>query len=158
VGIRLWWSHATYGGENRFRISVKRVTRSLSRRFYQSLGGWVGHLTTLILKTALDALQWLAKAELVPYYKRAQKACNLGPYEYDFAYWKDALAHLQLRELPFLRGTHLWQIIPPTHFVLWAYRAEIEQARNIDTYLHANVVRLIQMILLRLSHAYALPA
>jgi len=40
-------------------FSVKRVTRS-SRQFYQSLGGWVGHLTTLILKTALDALQWLA--------------------------------------------------------------------------------------------------
>jgi choline dehydrogenase-like flavoprotein len=88
----------------------------------------------------------ITKAELVPYYERAQKACNLGPFEYDFAYWEDALGHLQLRELPFLREeiiTYLWQIIPPTHLQFGeAYRAEIEQARNIKTYLHANVVEI----------------
>jgi len=63
----------------------------LSWRFYQSLGGWSRPLDDIFLKTALEAW-WLAftKAELVPYYERAQKACNLGPFEYDFAYWEDA--------------------------------------------------------------------
>jgi choline dehydrogenase-like flavoprotein len=86
------------------------------------------------------------KAELVPYYERAQKACNLGPFEYDFAYWEDALAQVQRRELPFLTDqliTYIWQIIPPTHLRFGeAYRAEIEQAKNINTYLHANVVEI----------------
>jgi len=86
------------------------------------------------------------KAELVPYYQRAQKACNLGPYEYDLAYWKDALGKLQRRQLPFLPEqivTYLWQIIPPTHLRFGeAYRTELVQARNINTILHANVVEI----------------
>jgi len=56
------------------------------------------------------------------------------------------LGHLQLRELPFLGEeiiTYLWQIIPPTHLRFGeAYRAEVEQARNIKTYLNANVVEI----------------
>jgi len=84
------------------------------------------------------------KAELDPYYERAQKACKLGPFEYDFAYWKDALDQLQYQQLSFSEDqlvTYLWQIIPPTHLRFGkAYRAELEQAKNINTYLHANVV------------------
>jgi len=95
------------------RIQVPYFPLNESRARY--LGGstnlWedgVGHLTTLILKTAPGCLTVAGHSrELVPYYKRAQKACNLGPYEYDFAYWEDALAHLQLRELPFLERKSL---------------------------------------------------
>jgi len=86
------------------------------------------------------------KKELDPYYERAQKACHLGPFEYDFAYWEDALGQLQYRQLPFLGNqlvTHLWQIIPPTYLRFGeAYKAELEQAKNISTYLHANVVEI----------------
>jgi choline dehydrogenase-like flavoprotein len=87
-----------------------------------------------------------SKAELDPYYERAQKACHLGPFEYDLEYWKDALAQVQCQELPVTTdelATYLWQIIPSTHLRFGeAYRAEIEQARNINTYLHANVVEI----------------
>jgi choline dehydrogenase-like flavoprotein len=86
------------------------------------------------------------KAELDPYYKRAQKACNLGPFEYDLTYWKDALDQSQLQSLPFFGDqivTYLWQVIPPTHLRFGeAYRADINQARNINTYLNANVVEI----------------
>ena len=86
------------------------------------------------------------KAQLDPYYERAQKVCNLGPFEYDFAYWEDKLAQLERRQLPFTTDQLLsciWQIIPPSHLHFGeAYRAELEQARNIHTYLNANVVNI----------------
>jgi len=87
-----------------------------------------------------------SKAELDPYYERAQIACHLGPFEYDLDYWQEALAQQQRRQLPFSTdrlATYLWQIIPPTHLRFGeAYRAEIEQASNITTYLHANVLEI----------------
>lgn len=87
----------------------------------------------------------ITKAELDPYYRRAQQACHLGPFEYDLAYWQAGLAQQQL-EMPSLGDdivTHLWQVIPSTHIRFGeAYRNELEQARNIKTYLHANVVEI----------------
>ncbi len=87
-----------------------------------------------------------AKADLEPYYERAQQACYLGPYEYDLAYWKDALDQVQRQELPFLNQqlvTYLWQIIPQTHLRFGeVHRAEIKRANNIKTILHANVVEI----------------
>lgn len=87
----------------------------------------------------------MTKAELDPYYQRAQQACNLGPFEYDLAYWQAGLAQQQL-EMPSLGDdmvTHLWQVIPSSHVRFGeAYRTELEQARNIKTYLHANVVEI----------------
>ncbi len=88
----------------------------------------------------------ITKADLIPYYQRAQKFCNLGPCEYDFAYWQETLEQHQYQKLPFLGDkvtTCLWQIIPPTHLRFGkVYRAELEQASNIDTYLYANVVEI----------------
>lgn len=86
------------------------------------------------------------KAELIPYYERAQIACHLGPFEYNLEYWKNALAQLQRQKLPQLTdqlSTYVWQLVPPTHLRFGeAYRTELEQARNITTYLHANVVEI----------------
>ncbi len=88
----------------------------------------------------------ITKADLVPYYERAQKVCNLGPFEYDFAYWQEALEQHQYQQLPFSGDkvtTCLWQIIPPTHLRFGkVYKVELEQAQNIDTYLYANVVEI----------------
>ncbi|MBE9190513.1 GMC family oxidoreductase [Gloeocapsopsis crepidinum LEGE 06123] len=87
----------------------------------------------------------ITKSELDPYYHRAQQACHLGPFEYDLAYWQAGLAQLQM-EIPSLGEeitTHLWQVIPSTHVRFGeAYRTELEQARNIKTYLHANVIEI----------------
>lgn len=87
----------------------------------------------------------VSRSELLPYYHRAQQACHLGPLEYDIDYWQAGLAEQQL-QVPSLGDdviTHLWQVIPPTHVRFGeAYRSELEQARNIKTYLHANVVEI----------------
>lgn len=88
----------------------------------------------------------ITKAELVSYYERAQQICHLGPFEYDFAYWEDTLAQLQRQQLPMAGDeimTCLWQIIPPDYVRFGkVYRAELEQAKNVDTYLHANVTQI----------------
>lgn len=87
-----------------------------------------------------------SKAELDPYYDRAQTACHLGPFAYELDDWEAALASVGCRQLPFPTDqivTCIWQIIPPCYLRFGeAYRAELEQARNINTYLHANVVEI----------------
>jgi choline dehydrogenase-like flavoprotein len=84
------------------------------------------------------------KAELDPYYERAQVACHLGPFAYDLDYWQDALAQqCQVPATTKQLATYLWQIIPSTHLRFGeAYRAEIAHASNITTYLHANVLEI----------------
>lgn len=86
------------------------------------------------------------KAALDPYYERAQKACQLGPFQYDFSDWKDALAQLNRQQLPFSGDqieTYVWQTIPQAYWRFGeVYRPELEQAKNINIYLHANVVEI----------------
>ena len=87
----------------------------------------------------------IAQAELNPYYQRAQKISGLGSDKYDFVDWEDALKELQLCRLPLGEQieTYIWQIVPPSHLRFGqAYKAELEQASNIKTYLHANVVEI----------------
>lgn len=86
------------------------------------------------------------KAELDPYYERAQKICKLGPYKYDFADWEDELRQLQPLNIP-LQGdrlvTYIFQVMARSNLRFGeVYRAEIKQTRNINTYFHANVVEI----------------
>lgn len=86
------------------------------------------------------------KAELDPYYDRAGQVCGLGPYQYDFAHWEEALKHRQILALSAPGDslvTQVWQTIPPEYLRFGAaYRTQIEQARNIHTYLQANVLEI----------------
>jgi choline dehydrogenase-like flavoprotein len=86
------------------------------------------------------------KAELDPYYERAQKVCGLGPYKYDFADWEDELRRLGRLNLPFQGDeivTYIFQVMQRTNLRFGeVYRAEIERSQNIKTYLHANVVEI----------------
>ena len=88
----------------------------------------------------------ITKTDLVPYYKRAQTVSHLGPFQYDFADWEEKLAQHQRQSLPFSEDdlvTCLWQIIPPDYLRFGkVYRAELENATNINTYLHANVLEI----------------
>jgi len=88
----------------------------------------------------------VTRSELMPYYHRAQQACHLGPYAYDVPSWEETLKQLQCDRLPLNEAqveTCIWQVIPPTHLRFGeAYRTELEQAKNVSTYLHANVVEI----------------
>lgn len=87
----------------------------------------------------------ITKTELDPYYERAQKVCGLGPYLYNFSDWENSLENLQYHQPSFSKDleTYLWQILPPQCLRFGqVYRTTLEQARNIKTYLHANVIRI----------------
>jgi choline dehydrogenase-like flavoprotein len=76
--------------------------------------------------------------ELEPYYQRAQKICQLGPYGYDAAYLRK---HVGAELLPLSEDrmvTGVIQFSPPTRFGE-VYRPEIKAAANVAVYLNANV-------------------
>ena len=143
-------TQSLYTGEN-IGVSYFPLNESRARYFGGSTnlwGGWSRPLDDIDFEDRpwMPYSGWpFTKAELVPYYERAQKVCNLGPFEYDFTYWKDALAQVQGQQLPFLKDQlipYIWQIIPPTHLRLGeVYKTELEQAR-INTYLYANIVEI----------------
>lgn len=88
----------------------------------------------------------ITKAELVPYYESAHQVCKLGPFEYDYAYWEDALKPFQFRHFPFIGdqvAPYTWQIVPSTHLCFGkVYKSELKQAKNINIYLQANLVEI----------------
>ncbi len=82
----------------------------------------------------------LTRAELDPYYARAQAICELGPFAYDVRDWQSA----DRPPLPFDPAritTHVFQISPPTRFGV-TYRTSVLGAPNITTHLFANAVEL----------------
>ena len=79
-----------------------------------------------------------SKAHLDPFYERAHAVCQIGPYRYDVGAWEDSE---ESRRLP-LSGpveTTIFQFGPRDPFY-GEYREQIDQAHNLTTYLHANVV------------------
>jgi choline dehydrogenase-like flavoprotein len=87
----------------------------------------------------------ITKAELDPYYERAQEVCGLGPYLYNFSDWQDSIENLQYEQLKLGKDveTYLWQLLPPERLCFGqVYRTTLEQAKNIKTYLYANVVNI----------------
>ena len=76
--------------------------------------------------------------DLLPYYFRAQNVCQLGEYGYDNTYLQD---HVGGKLLPLDEGqmvTEVIQLSPPTRFGQ-IYRPTMQRARNVTTYLNANV-------------------
>ncbi|MDB5129523.1 GMC family oxidoreductase [Mucilaginibacter sp.] len=83
---------------------------------------------------------WPIKREdLDPYYARAQKNLDLGPYEYSAKYWQDK--DPELKGLPLDENVvfnKMWQFSTPTRFGT-KYRDIIVNAPNIHLYTYANV-------------------
>ncbi|HTD98327.1 MAG TPA: GMC family oxidoreductase [Mucilaginibacter sp.] len=84
----------------------------------------------------------IQREELDPFYERAHKNLDLGPYEYDAKYWqaKDPT----MVSLPFEPDTvfnKIWQFSPPTRFGD-KYKDTIIKAPNIHLYTYANVTNI----------------
>lgn len=82
-----------------------------------------------------------SKAHLYPFYDRAQKVCQIGPYAYNVEAWEDKRA----RQLPFKSDrvtTSISQYAPRDPFTK-EYREEIRQLPNVTTILYANVIELL---------------
>lgn len=80
------------------------------------------------------------RSHLLPFYERAQRVCQLGPFAYSGNDWADEqspILPLDDRRIT----TKMFQFAPARAFY-HEYRAEINRANNITTYLHANAVEL----------------
>ena len=81
----------------------------------------------------------IKRQDLDPFYARANKILDLGPYEYDASDW--VKRDKDLEPFPFEAArvwTKMWQFSPPTRFGT-RYRDAIVNARGVHLYTHANV-------------------
>jgi len=81
------------------------------------------------------------KAHLDPFYERAHKVCQIGPYAYNVEAWEDKRAV----RLPFKSDritTSMSQYAPRYPFTE-EYREEIKRSPNITTILYANVIEIV---------------
>lgn len=82
----------------------------------------------------------ITRADLDPFYARAQKYLDLGPYEYGMAYWQKSDAELKpLVTDESIVWNKMWQFSPPTRMGP-KYKDTIVKAKNIHLYTYANVV------------------
>ncbi|MGZ3753199.1 MAG: GMC oxidoreductase, partial [Mucilaginibacter sp.] len=82
----------------------------------------------------------IQREDLDPFYARAHKNLDLGPYEYNDSYWTEKDPTLD--SLPFDKGVvfnKMWQFSPPTRFGT-KYKDAIVNAANIHLYTYANVI------------------
>src|SRR5690349_14193477 len=79
------------------------------------------------------------RAHIDPFYARAQRILELGPYEYDAAQWQRRDPKLVPFPLdPSVVFTKMWQFSPPTRFGT-RYRDAIVGAKNVHLYTNAIV-------------------
>jgi len=82
----------------------------------------------------------IKRQDLDPFYERAQPILDLGPYEYDWTWWKqeDPDLHSLLPENSAI-WNKVWQFSPPTR-LNGKYARTIKSSKNIHLYTYANLV------------------
>ena len=137
---------ALYDGEST-GLSYTGVQGCRLRYFGGATNHWSGYCSPLgeidfKVRPWIPDSGWpFQKSELDPYYAKAHKVCELGPYRYDIGSIED-----EIHKFPaFLKSKldmKFWQFSPPTRFGQ-VYRTELGKAENIKVYLHANVIELV---------------
>jgi choline dehydrogenase-like flavoprotein len=113
--------------------------------FGGTTGHWAGFCSPFD-PIDFEAREWVPhsgwpfeRAHLEPYYARAQRVLELGPYEYDVAQWQRRDPRLVPFPLdPSVVFTKMWQFSPPTRFGT-RYRDAIVGAKNVQLYTNAIV-------------------
>jgi choline dehydrogenase-like flavoprotein len=122
------------------------LTASRLRFFGGTTNHWLGWCRPLeeidfVDRAGVPDSAWpIGRAELEPYYRRAQRICELGPFRYDTGYWADRTATTPFRLGPDVENRVI-QFSPPTRFGA-VYRDDLKRARGVRVLLHANLVRL----------------
>lgn len=84
------------------------------------------------------------KDELEPYYACAQSLLQLGPNNWDIAFWEQSINKHDVRRVPLVSGKVkdiVFQFSPPTRMGS-VYRGDLDNAGHVAVYLYANVVEL----------------
>ena len=133
-----------YRGEN---VGLPYFPLNAARLHYfgGTTGHWAGFCTTFdeidfVARPWVPHSGWpITRASLDPYYARAHRVLELGPYDYDVDRWRrrnPSLVPLPLDARAV--WTKIWQFSPPTRMGT-RYRDEIVRARNVHLLTHANV-------------------
>lgn len=126
-------------GQPYFPLNAARL-----RYFGGTTGHWAGFCAPLD-EIDFEDRDWVPNSswpielsDLHPFYARANKVLELGPYEYGADYWE--AQDPDVRRLPLGENfwTKMWQFSPPTRFNL-VYKDAIVNAGNIQLYTHATV-------------------
>jgi choline dehydrogenase-like flavoprotein len=83
-------------------------------------------------------------AELLPFYRRAQKLLQLGPDNFEPAFWEQAIGRTDVRRMPLPSGRvrdTISQFSPPLRFGK-VYRKDLANSRHIKVFLNANVTHI----------------
>jgi choline dehydrogenase-like flavoprotein len=84
----------------------------------------------------------IRRSDLDPYYARAQKVLDLGPYEYDVQYWQQLDPSLKSLLPPNgIVWNKVWQFSPPTRFNT-KYGDAVRKSRNIHLYTYSNLTEI----------------
>jgi choline dehydrogenase-like flavoprotein len=130
-------------GRPYFELDATRL-----RYFGGSTNHWAGR------STPLDELDFqhrpwvphsgwpLTRADLDPYYKKAQPICNLGPYVYDERVWQSLDVKAPYPFDPAKLRVQFWQFSKPVARFGEAFHDALAQADNITVVLHANVTNI----------------
>ena len=117
------------------------------RYFGGTTGHWAGFCAPLD-PIDFQARSWVPdsgwpinKEDLDPFYARAHRIVELGPYEYGAAYWEAQDSEVARLPLGSDFRTKMWQFSPPTRFGT-AYREAIVNSPNVHLYTHATVCEL----------------
>jgi choline dehydrogenase-like flavoprotein len=134
-----------YAGETVGRPTFSPY-RSRIRMFGGSTTAWAGQCRPL-QRLDFERRAWVrhsgwpfSRDELEPYYRRAQEVSQLGPYDYESETW----SRNGKRVFPVDRDrldVRLYQFSHPVDFGK-VYKDDLAASRNVDVYLHANVVGL----------------
>ncbi len=139
-------TQSLYDGENignpYFDLSACRV-----RQFGGTTGHWGGACWPLE-PIDFEQRDWvphsgwpITRADLDPYYVKAQEICGAGPFDYDVAQWADEQRPVVGFVDDAIDSKIYQNSSPPRHFGK-AYRKQIESSENVTAILHANVTGL----------------
>jgi choline dehydrogenase-like flavoprotein len=117
--------------------------------FGGTTGHWAGFCSPMD-QIDFDKREWvehsgwpITRTDLDPYYARAQKKLELGPYDYSLAYWQKGNSLMEpLFKDDKVVWNKMWQFSPPTRFGE-KYKKEIVQSPNIHLYTYANAVNIL---------------
>jgi choline dehydrogenase-like flavoprotein len=138
-------AQALYGGNN-IGLPNYATARSRWRRFGGSTTQWNGKCRPLDtidfeVRDGIAHSGWpFDRAALEPYYRRAQRICSLGRYDYSCSSWLSAAGDSLFAEDECLES-RIFQFGFPRDFGQ-VYRAALQAAGNIDVYLHANLIEI----------------
>lgn len=126
-------------GRSYYPLHVTRL-----RMFGGSTGHW-GGFSRAFDEVDFEARPWVersgwpfARQELVPYYARAHRVCELGPPDYSLDRWqRDDFRGLPLEGSLLQSG--LFQNSTPTRFGE-AYRQQLDASKNVRVVLHATAL------------------